>query len=118
MPAKKAQAPTKKTGRTTRKTSQNRLADLPVPLHRWYADHTNVEQLRQIVDNPCFRIACAIIKYQNRPTASSLSATDDTIAIRHAYTAGFYDFEEQLQQLTVLPADRIEIPEWDYVTPQ
>lgn len=118
MPAKKAASTTKNKGRATQKTSRPNPVDIPVPLVKWYANHNNVEELRAIIDNPCFRVACAIVKQQNRPTAASLSATDDTIAIRHAYTAGLYDFEEQLQQLTVLPADRIEIPEWDYVATQ
>ena len=115
MPVKKAISPAKNKGRAPQKNS---LADLPVPLHKWYADHNNVEQLRAVVENPCFRIACAILRQQHRPTGSSLAGTDDSIAIRHAYVAGFYDFEEHLQQLTVLPADRIEIPEWDYVSTQ
>ena len=111
MPAKKASAAPKK------RIAPEPIA-LPVPLHKWYADHDNVEQLRSILSNPRFRVACATLRQQIKPTSANLVAGDNALAIRHAYIAGFYDFEDHLQQLTVLPADRIEIPEWDYVTPQ
>jgi hypothetical protein len=110
--------PAKKVSAAPKKRSAPKPIALPVTLERWYADHANVEQLRQVLDNPQFRIACAILRQQTKPTGSNLVAGDNALAIRHAYISGFYDFEDHLQQLTVLPADRIEIPEWDYVTPQ
>lgn len=111
MPAKKVSPAPKKRG------TPDSIA-LPLPLHKWYADQNNVEQLRVILDNPQFRVACATLKQQLKPTSAHLGTGDNALAIRHAYIAGFYDFEDHLQQLTVLPADRIEVPEWDYVTPQ
>lgn len=110
--------PAKKTSDAPKKRAVKDKIALPVPLNKWYADHTNVEQLRLILDNPHFRTACAVLRQQLKPTSSHLVSNDNALAIRHAYTAGFYDFEDHLQQLTVLPADRIEIPEWDYVNPQ
>jgi|688.fasta_scaffold1044796_2 hypothetical protein len=110
--------PAKKTTTASKKRVAAEPIALPVPLNKWYADHENVEQLRLILENPRFRAACATLRQQIRPTGSSLVASENALAIRHAYVAGFYDFEDQLQQLTVLPTDRINTPEWDYVTPQ
>lgn len=110
--------PVKKASSAPKKRAAKEQITLPVPLNKWYADHNNVEQLRHILDNTHFRTACAVLRQQLKPTSTHLGTGDNALAIRHAYTAGFYDFEDHLHQLTVLPADRIETPEWDYITPQ
>lgn len=52
------------------------------------------------------------------PNGANLSSSDDhSLAINHAYLAGYCDFVESLNRLTVLPIDKAQDDEWSYVQP-
>jgi hypothetical protein len=52
------------------------------------------------------------------PNGANLSSSDDhSLAINHAYLAGYCDFIDSLNRLTVLPIDKMQDDEWSYVQP-
>lgn len=103
---------------TPKKRPVKAAISVPIPLQYWFGNHDNVEGLRNVLSDPAFNLACAIIKAQAMPTSAGISNADDhQLAINHAYLAGFCDFIDSLSRLTVLPAERLDIDEWGYVQP-
>jgi len=80
-----------------------------VTKQEWYADEGNLTVLRQLIDNPVFQRAKALILRANRPTAVSLTpgVTGQDImqenALRHSYHAAVFDVLDQFEILTNFP---------------
>jgi hypothetical protein len=91
---------------------------VPIPIQHWFSNLKNVDELRKVFANPSFALACSIVRSMSMPTGSGLSSADDhSLAINHAYLAGYCDFIESLNRLTVLPIDKMQDDEWSYVQP-
>jgi hypothetical protein len=93
-------------------------AAVPIPIQHWFSNLQNVDELRKVFSNPSFMLACAIVRNSAMPTGANLSSSDDhALAINHAYLAGYCDFVDSLNRLTVLPVENMQEDEWSYVQP-
>ena len=91
---------------------------VPIPVKQWFTNLQNVDELRKVFASPSFALACSIVRSMAMPTGSGLGSADDhSLAINHAYLAGYCDFIESLNRLTVLPVDKMQDDEWSYVQP-
>lgn len=89
----------------------------PVPLRHWFSDHGNVERLRQIIDDPVFAQACALVRHLASPNGAALRAADlARLPYEYAFLAGITEFQDALKALTVLPADNTPETGWEYIT--
>jgi hypothetical protein len=89
----------------------------PQPLKHWARNAPNVERLRTLVQDPVFALAVATARAAYAPSGATLAGRDPhQLAVAHAYYAGFCDFADALQNLTVLDAEPDQpAAEWDYV---
>ncbi len=101
-----------------KKRSSSLDTAIPIPVQHWFSNLANVDELRKVFANPSFVLACAIVRNMAMPSGNNLSSSDDhSLAINHAYLAGYCDFVDSLNRLTVLPIDKGQIDEWSYVQP-
>tara|TARA_R100001443_G_scaffold54255_4_gene65723 strand:+ start:2568 stop:2870 length:303 start_codon:yes stop_codon:yes gene_type:complete len=94
---------------------------LPIPLDRWFKDVKRIEELREVLDNPSFQTAVAILKEITGPTLSGISPNNDENGQRFAWYAGYRDAFNDLFKLTRMKQDKpvIEPEEWTHIqTPQ
>lgn len=84
---------------------------------RWFANQSCVERLREILEDPVFQQACAVLQAANQPVAA-VRMDPAEAAARYQWLAGFNDFERGLVMLTMYPeAQHGPTPtEWDYLT--
>jgi hypothetical protein len=95
----------------------------PVPLSvaMWVKDPHKVAALRELIQAPVFREACALLLNASLPSFSSVAAQDvEYRAARQAWLAGYSDFHSDLQRLTD-PASvgTKDLPgEWTHLAPE
>jgi hypothetical protein len=94
----------------------------PIPIERWFADITNVERLREIVSDPVFQQAAAILVSSAQPDFSSIVGTPnpDLLKNKQCWLAGYSDFARDLSKLTKHSATQnqqglLDLGEWDHL---
>lgn len=90
----------------------------PMPLDRWFANITNVESLRDILNSPTFGAAAATLISAAQPTFQQIINNDEINARRQAWLAGYNDAFNDLMKLTKPPAalGKHSMPaEWDHI---
>jgi hypothetical protein len=83
----------------------------PPTSQQWFADHSNLEQLRAVLTDPVFVAACQHVLSAKRLDDRVIALPQPTIALMAAYTAGHADFLKDLERLATAPAERAPEPE-------
>lgn len=92
MPAKKA----------AKKAAKKVTA--PIKLERWFNDLKSVTHLGDIIEDPVFQQAVAILKEASGPTVTSLDADPQANSHKLAWYAGYRDAFNDLEKLTNRPS--------------
>lgn len=90
----------------------------PIPIDRWFQDQNAVQKLRQVIAEPSFQQAVAILKEVSGPSFGGLKDTE-TNNLRHAWYAGYRDAFNDLEKLTKLPENNktssTTLNEWTHI---
>mgnify|MGYP006247806473 FL=1 len=92
MPAKKAA-----------KKAAKKIA-VPIKLERWFNDIKSVTHLQELIDDPVFQQAVAILKEASGPTVTSLDSDPQANSHKLAWYAGYRDAFNDLEKLTHRPS--------------
>lgn len=105
MPAKKAA-----------KKAAKKIA-VPIKLERWFNDLQSVTHLQELIDDPVFQQAVAILKEASGPTVTALDPDPQANSNKLAWYAGYRDAFNDLEKLTRRPsAPKINQPdEWTHL---
>jgi hypothetical protein len=98
------------------KTKEQPVA-IPLSLTHWYSNPINIEQLREILECPVFKVAVATLTAANLPTGLPTLNTLGSPAERMAWLAGYTDFARDLVQLTKPRAEHKELVPWGHIQP-
>lgn len=93
MPAKKA---------ATKKAAK-KIA-VPIKLERWFNDIKSVAHLQELIDDPVFQQAVAILKEASGPTVTALDTDPQANSHKLAWYAGYRDAFNDLEKLTRRPS--------------
>lgn len=89
---------------------------LPKSLAHWFADSTNVDRLREILDDPVFQTACATMIDAAQPTFTNVINSSSNNELR-CWLAGYTDFVRDLTKLTRVPVDKTaQANEWAHIS--
>lgn len=90
----------------------------PKPINLWFQNPAAVERLREILADPYFQQACAILLAASLPTRSSSASDPERNGLAYSWMAGYADFANDLVKLTKMPgAKGPDGGEWLHVTP-
>lgn len=105
MPAKKAA-----------KKAAKKIA-VPIKLERWFNDIKSVTHLQELIEDPVFQQAVAILKEASGPTVTALDPDPQANSHKLAWYAGYRDAFNDLEKLTQRPSTtRINQPdEWTHL---
>ncbi len=92
MPAKKAA-----------KKAAKKIA-VPMKLERWFNDLKSVTRLNDLIEDPVFQQAVAILKEASGPTVTSLDSDPQANSHKLAWYAGYRDAFNDLEKLTHRPS--------------
>ena len=73
---------------------------VPIKLERWFNDLASVNRLREIVNDPVFQQAVAILKEAAGPSAAAISPDPQVNSHRLSWFAGYRDSFNDLEKLT------------------
>jgi len=94
---------------------------IPKPLEHWFADITNVEKLREILEEPVFQTAAASLISGAQPGYGCTTTPTEINDRRQAWLAGYNDAFRDLVKLTKAPVPRSSgtLPdEWSHIRPE
>lgn len=90
----------------------------PEPIHRWFQDPKSVLRLREITEDPVFRLACATLLAAAQPTRVDAASNPERNSLAFSWLAGYGDFANDLVKMTQMPgAKGADVQEWLHVTP-
>tara|TARA_R100001510_G_scaffold42008_1_gene38363 strand:- start:1696 stop:2004 length:309 start_codon:yes stop_codon:yes gene_type:complete len=90
---------------------------VPVKLERWFRDIESVTTLRDLVEQPAFQQAVAILKEAAGPSVHNFSDDPQANSHRFAWYAGYRDAFNDLEKLTRQPnsPQPQQINEWNHI---
>jgi hypothetical protein len=90
---------------------------VPIKLERWFNDLQSVTRLSDIIEDPVFQQAVAVLKEASGPTATSLDPDPQANSHKLAWYAGYRDAFNDLEKLTHRPsaAKHNQPDEWTHL---